>query len=553
MIARNSFIIMVSQAASAVFGILALTIVSKLWGGYAPALMGIIWFAMAFVGTFSFITNFGFDATHIKKMSEGKDVGTCMGTFIAFKLILVGILIVTVVGSIAVWKYVLKEGFYDATTEMVVYIFLGYSVFFALSQIGITTFNSRMKNVKSQIALLSEPIVRVTLVIMVALAGITGAVITYEGITTTVDLEPRINWPGFLEPLRAFIATHTIGSMALAYMLGAFATFCMAFLLLRKYPVSRPTKEYMKMYLLFATPLMIPLMFTLVTANVDKVMLGYFWSSVEVGYYASVYRISAMMLMISGAIGIVVFPAISAIHARKNVENRRKFREIAKVTRSSERYVSMITVPAVAMIIVFAVPIIDILLNSSFRPAASSFQLLTVYTYIYSIGVPYTYLIVGMNQPKQNAKVVVISGIVNIVLNLLLIPRDGLLSGFGINSIEGAAISVLISTAVMLAGLHYYSGKLVKRRMFQSRIFLHLAAGAVMGIAMWAAGSLFDAIRWYHLGVLFALGMCVYLGILWSLKEFRKSDMDFFLDTMNIRKLFKHVKTEMGEDPNFKE
>ncbi len=553
MIARNSFVIMISQAASAVFGMLAITVVSKLWGGYAPSVMGVIWFGMAFVGTFSFITNMGFDATHIKKVSEGKDLGICMGTFISIKLILVGVLIATVVGGIAIWKYIFGKEFYDASTELVIYIFLGYTVFFGLGQIATSTFNSRKKNVKSQISLLMEPIFRAILVIVVALAGITGAIVTFNGETTAVSLAPRYAWPEFFEPIRVFLSTHAIGSMAMAYMLGAFATFCMAFFLLRKYPVGRPSREYMKMYLVFATPLMIPIIFTLVTANIDKVLLGYFWSAVEVGYYSSVYRIATMMLMISGAIGIVVFPTISAIHARKGLNLRIKRRQIGDLVKSSERYVSMVMMPVVAMIMVFAVPIIDIILNSSFRPAAWSFRLLVVYAYVYTIGVPYTYLIVGMNRPGQNAKVVIMMGMVNIVLNLLLIPRGGLLSGIGISGIEGAAYAALISAFVMLAGLYYYSKKIIRRKLFQSKLFIHIGAGAIMGISIWALGTLFSAIRWYHLGLLFFIGLAVYLSVLWITGEFRKADLNFFLDTASPIKLFKHAKAEMKEDPKFRQ
>jgi O-antigen/teichoic acid export membrane protein len=553
MIARNSFIIMVSQAVSAVLGMLAITVVSKIWGGYAPSVMGVIWFGMAFVGTFSFITNMGFDATHIKKVSEGKDVATCMGTFISIKLLLVGILITTVVGGIALWKFALGKEFYDSTTETVIYIFLGYHVFFALSQIGVTTFNSRKKNVKSQISLLMEPIVRAILVTAVALAGITGAVVTFNGNLMAVNLEPRYAWPQFAEPLREFLAAHAIGSMAMAYMLGAFATFCMAFFLLRKYPVGRPTREYMKMYLLFATPLMIPIIFTLVTANIDKVLLGYFWTAVEVGYYSSVYRISTMMLMVSGAIGIVVFPTISAIHARKWMDRRKKRGQIADVVRKSERYVSIIMIPVLALIIMFTVPIIDIILNSSFRPAAWSFRVLVIYAYVYTLGVPYSYLIVGMNRPGQNAKVVIMMGMVNVILNLLLIPRDGILSGLGVSGIEGAACAALISAFVMLAGLHYYSKNIIRKKLFQARIFLHIGAGAVMGLVMWGLGTFFDAIHWYHLGGIFIMGLGVYLGLLWAIGEFTKADMDFFLDTINPLKLIKHARNEMDEKPNFKQ
>ena len=221
MMARNSFIIMATQAASAVFGLLALTIVSKLWGGFAPSLMGMVWFGMAFVGTLSFITNMGFNATHIKKVSEGKDLGTCIGTFIAIKLLLVSILVITVVGGIATWKYLLHKEFYDATKESIIYIFLAYYVIFALAQIPITTFYSMKKNVKSQLSLLMEPLVRAPLMILVALAGVTGAYISLEGSTQIINIPPRFVWSSIFQQLQDFLATHVIGAFAVSYLFAA--------------------------------------------------------------------------------------------------------------------------------------------------------------------------------------------------------------------------------------------------------------------------------------------------------------------------------------------
>ena len=51
-----------------------------------PEAYGIIGFAMGFVGLFTILTDLGFNSAHIKRVSEGKDMGTCIGTYLVSKL-----------------------------------------------------------------------------------------------------------------------------------------------------------------------------------------------------------------------------------------------------------------------------------------------------------------------------------------------------------------------------------------------------------------------------------------------------------------------------------
>ena len=41
------------------------------------------------------------------------------------------------------------------------------------------------------------------------------------------------------------------------------------------------------------------------------------------------------------------------------------------------------------------------------------------------------------------------------------------------------------------------------------------------------------------------IGLLIYLGVLFILKEFKKDDVNFFLDTINIKKMFRYIKKEM--------
>ena len=122
MIGRKSFLIVATHYVSDILGFVGLVVLSKLWGNFAPEALGIIGFAMSFISLFNIITDFGFSSAHIKRISEGKDLGTCIGTFAAIKLLLTSLMILAVFVSIFFWKNFLKGGFYDATTETVVII-----------------------------------------------------------------------------------------------------------------------------------------------------------------------------------------------------------------------------------------------------------------------------------------------------------------------------------------------------------------------------------------------------------------------------------------------
>ena len=87
---------------------LIITIVSWVGVFFVARLMGsetwgMIGFAVGLGGMF-FQSDFGFGLAHNKKISEGKDVGQCLGAYIKIKLILTAVLILTLVIGIYLVK-----------------------------------------------------------------------------------------------------------------------------------------------------------------------------------------------------------------------------------------------------------------------------------------------------------------------------------------------------------------------------------------------------------------------------------------------------------------
>lgn len=531
MIARKSFLIVSTNILGDFLAWIGLIILSKMWGGFAPEALGTIAFAMSFVSFFNVVTNLGFNSAHIKRVSEGKDFGTCMGTYAFIKVILVSVMTILVLGSIFVWKNLLHNDFYDATTESVLIVVLFYTVFSELRYIALKTFKGTKEIAKLQITNIFENIVKLPLTIIVVIAGVS--------ITGVASISPVGAWPEFLEPLRHFISTHAIGSLAMTYVVGSFASFFVGIWLLRKYTWKKPSWKYFKSYFAFALPMAIISIVSVISTNINKIMIGFFWTSTEVGYYFAVERVLMFVSIFYYSVSYVLFPTISECHSSNNLL------EIKKTVRLAERYISMVMIPPIALIIVFVTPVIEIVLSSSFLPASPILIILLMETFITGITIPYLNLVSGINRPKILA---ILGGsicVTSVALNFLFVPKDGLLSSFGINGATGAAIATVLSLLINFFGVRIAAKKMTGIKLLQSHTIRHVAAGLVMGIVLYYIKALTPAVHWYILLGFAALGLGVYLIVLYLLREFNKDDFNFFIDIIHPFEMIRYIKKEL--------
>ncbi|MCD4663621.1 MAG: polysaccharide biosynthesis C-terminal domain-containing protein, partial [Bacteroidales bacterium] len=275
----------------------------------------------------------------------------------------------------------------------------------------------------------------------------------------------------------------------------------------------------------------------------DKVMIGYFWTSVEVGYYFTVQQILQIFIILSAAVGTVLFPTLSEYHSSKN------FERIKQTTHLTERYISMVLIPPIVIVILFAKPVINIMLNSAFLPASSVLIILTIYALIYGLRIPYHSLISGMNEPGIAARIGIAICATNIILNYLFIPECGLPSPFGISGPTGAAIATVLSSLVGLIGFQYTAKKLTGIRLFQSHTPRHILAGFVMAVVLYYSSFVVPVDRWYQLLGYSLYGLGIYLLVLFALKEFKKHDLNFFLNMLHPKEMFEYISSELRDKP----
>lgn len=540
MIGRKSFLIVVTHYIADLLGFIAIIVLSKLWGGFAREAIGIIAFAMSFVSLFGIFTDFGFTYAHIKRVSEGKDLGICIGTFATIKILLTAFMVLSIFVSIYIWKNVFHGGFYDATTESVIIIIVFHSIFTNLQGIAIHTFTGRQEIAKLQTTRLFENIVKTPLTILVGLAGVS---------VMGVAISPAVTWPEFLQPVQKFLAEHATGSLAMTYVFGIMATFFVGMWLMRGYPIKRPSLSYAKNYFSYALPIAISSIISTIAFNIDKVMIGYYWTSANVGDYYIVQRILGFITVLYFSVGTILFPTISKQHAANDIEGA------VKTVHLAERYISMVLIPPLIFIMIFSEPFINIFFDASFLPAAPVLVVMVIYAFFRGMNTPYSTLMAGINRPDITAKLGITICISNIVLNYLFIPKDGLLSNiqiagfsFGITGTTGAALATAISFAIPFFILRIIAKRLMKMKIIHSHTPRHIIAGIVMGIALYFLAyktTFFPVIRWYTLFGFSIIGLGVYIAVLFILKEFNKKDFNFFFSIIKPKEMLSYVKSEL--------
>lgn len=500
-IARKSALIITIQLANAFLAYIALKFVAVYMQKWE---YGIVGFAYGFTAIFYIFGSLGFDFAHVKRVSEGKDLGTCIATFATIKIMLAGLMSFAVIASIAIWKYVIGRGFETPFHEKAVYIMLAYFALYTISQPMIATFNARKEIAKSRLPYFLFTFVRVIATI--------------------------------------FVAFYKLGPLALAYtyLLGEIFYFAFSLYLFRTYPVGKPSFSFFKDYFSFAIHMAIAIFSWQLIANIDKVFIQLFWTAEQVGDYFAVYNLSRSMLFFAFSIGMLLMPTVSSYHAQNNLK------EIRSLVYKSERYLSMLTMPVIALMIVLSHPIVKILLSNKYIEASPILQILPVFVLLEILSRPYQSQFEGMNMPQITRNRILIMMLSNVFLNAVLVPKNikslGLeLAGLGA---KGAAIATVISYIIGFAYLRMQAWRITKTGGNKCVVF-HVISAIIMGITINYMLKYVAISVWYELLGIALIGIAIYFGILCIIREFKKEDLHLFLDTLNVKKMLKYIKEEM--------
>lgn len=293
----------------------------------------------------------------------------------------------------------------------------------------------------------------------------------------------------------------TAVSFTWAYTLGTAAGTVVTFWALRNYIPKNPLRYFSKKLItpIFSSawPLSIAALLGLLMLNTDILIIGWLRSATDVGFYSAGYRIVQLLYIIPGVLATSVFPTFSRLAGKEDTQMRSALERTLTV-------VFLMALPLAAGGIILAPQIIHFLFGGEFLPGTNVYRVLMLTLLVDFPMVILSNALFAYNRPKVLTAYAAIGGLSNVALDLLFIPRFG---------IVGCAWATFL--AQILSNLYLWQR--VKREN-RFRVLPRLPSIFIATVIM--AGAVF-VLRGTGLHVLLTvlLGAVVYLGMLVFLKE----------------------------------
>jgi len=272
--------------------------------------------------------------------------------------------------------------------------------------------------------------------------------------------------------LLLFIIGFVAKSIALGFLLSfAFAMIFGGYWAIREYKRLPKSDELVNNYTLLRdmVPFGLTMVFlsslSLINAEFDRIMLGYFLpenNTLMIGVYTIAVSFSSLILIFTYAIAGVFYPIITEFLAKKNIS------DISDTSLIFIRWVALSTVPVLLIMLIFPKNILSVIYGEKYVGGYLVLMLYSLGLFIYSFSFPIQNILSGMKRLDVTLKIMGFGALVNIISNLILIPRYG---------INGAAFASAISYSLM-AVLFFYKRRITRLKIPRD-IYKPMVAGIV--------------------------------------------------------------------------
>ncbi|MED4288145.1 oligosaccharide flippase family protein [Priestia megaterium] len=201
----------------------------------------------------------------------------------------------------------------------------------------------------------------------------------------------------------------------------------------------------------------------------DKIMLGIFSSTTEVGLYEQGQKIINVLVTIVTAFSAVMLPKAAQI-----IKNG-KMNQVSALINQSISIISFIVLPICTIFLLVSANFMPWFLGEGFEKSTIISQLLTPIIFIKAIGVMLgsTYFI-PMEKNKEYTLPLVVGAVINIILNLILIPYYGAI---------GSAIATLFTELMIFIVQLIFLGNIISyASLFKNGFLKYVCANMVIVI-----------------------------------------------------------------------
>jgi len=459
-IAKNTFALFAAQF---VISILALVLSIAIARNLGDATFGKYSFALAFVAIFTVFSDLGYNTLLIREVARKKELASkYLNNVICLRAILSLFIFAMIFIAINLLNY-------PPDTKFIIYLFGIYILLASLANVFKVTFRSFEK--------------------MEYDAGIN---ITTETFRVALGL------------LVIFLGYGLI-ALAIVFLISGIIDFLLSFIISEKKFVKSKTEldlGFLKSTIKIAIPLSLLSVFGLIYIRIDTVMLSILKGDAVVGWYNAAYNLILGFKAIPHLFMNALFPLMSYY----SVSSKNSL----KITfEKSFKYLFILGLPISLGITLLADKVIFLLYGQQYINSVIILQILAWDVLLIFLCKCSSFLWVTTDRQNQMAMLVGSVALVNVILNLFLIPRYGYI---------GAAIATIAAESFLLAVYIIVSSRSIVKIPYHRIVAKPILACGVMGLFIYQ-------FREFNLIILIGISILIYFGLLYLIKGISDDDI----------------------------
>lgn len=439
-----------------------------------PSILGAYFLFLAYFGIFNLIVDGGFGYATAKRMSEGKDKEEYYSASAALRLLL---LLVSLVILMAIRPYLVDLNLSDLFWWLVIALIVNVPFGIAgggnygLGKAGVVQGSNLLNN-------LTRILLQISFVFLgFQLAGLVGGFVAGLAV-------------GFLFNYR--------------YLEVRFCRFSLV---------------HLKNLFTFSFWIFLAMSGLFILTTADVIFIGYFMGNAEVGVYRVALQLASLGVFVALALENVLFPKFSSW------SEEGKHEMIATSLSRAYTYSLVLAIPFCVGGWFLADKLLYYLYGESFTSGTSALLVFLPLYVIYIFQYLQMMTLNALNHPKDSFWITSIIVLVNVALNILLIPVLG---------ITGAAIATLISILISVILGHLVLGKYISVKIEKKPLLHILGAVAVMAIVVGGLRLMVPVVDLGYLIGLVIIGAVIYFVLLLKIDQGIHDELKDMITHMGI-------------------
>ena len=250
-------------------------------------------------------------------------------------------------------------------------------------------------------------------------------------------------------------------------------------------------------------PFLVATLMVQIYMSTDSVMLQFMKGEEVVGLYNAAYKISFLLLLISGFINGAIFPLMSVAYKK----NREYF---SKLIKFYARILGLFIIPIAIGGFIFAKEIIILLYGQSYTGGILALSILIFVPVFMFINTALGSALISSGNERIVMNSTIVAATLNVVLNFLLIPSY---------SLYGAAVATIIAQIATFVYCYFAQRIILKIDILSIYFFKPLVASFLMATVLYyLPANLFLLTK-------VGIGALIYVIILFMLKGIQLSDI----------------------------